>query len=117
LHSDQVAALLGCVFFLGLDKDEARRRRTQPRDSKLNPNPLKPEDFDDLLWPAYERYCHDRIEPLKSRIYELPSPESSSVKEDIVEFIMDASELKQLPSRKAFRQRCPQLADYFDSWH
>merc|ERR1712232_15296 len=65
VHHPQVTPLLSHMFLLELDKDEAKRRRTQPRDAKLNPKPLKPEDFD-LLWPAHERYMKEKVAPLRS---------------------------------------------------
>ena len=43
VYHSPATALLTDIFSLELDKDEARRRRTQARDATLNPNPLSKE--------------------------------------------------------------------------
>merc|ERR1712232_406179 len=88
IYHAQVTALLNHTFLIELDKDEARRRRTQPRDAKLNPNPLKPEDFDDLLWPAYERYMKEKVAPLGERVIGLQSPKNPTQRDGLLQRIM-----------------------------
>eukprot|EP00933_Yihiella_yeosuensis_P011362 TRINITY_DN11861_c0_g2_i1.p1 TRINITY_DN11861_c0_g2~~TRINITY_DN11861_c0_g2_i1.p1 ORF type:complete len:188 (-),score=37.17 TRINITY_DN11861_c0_g2_i1:358-921(-) len=76
LYSEEIASLLDHIFLIELDKDEARKRRIQPRDKQMNPNPLTPEDWDDLLWPAHERYMVKCVAPLEEegKIVKLNSP-------------------------------------------
>lgn len=101
VHHPQVTALLNHIFLLELDKDEARRRRIQPRDDKLNPKPLKPEDFDDLLWPVHERYMKEKVAPLRSplqgRVVQLQSPTNAPQRDEIVQRIMQTLGLPQEP--------------------
>jgi len=88
LQDDRVTALLDSIFLIELDQDEARKRRTQPRDAKLNPNPLKPEDFDDLLWPAHERYMKEKVTPLGQRVIKLRSPTNQTECDALVHQIL-----------------------------
>merc|ERR1712232_242325 len=90
LHHEQVSETLDYIFFVELDRDVARRRRTHPRDAKLNPNPLKIEDFDDLLWPSHERYMKDKVVPLGARVVQLRSPENAAQRDELVHHIMQA---------------------------
>ena len=80
VHNPRVAALLDLIFLLELDKAEARLRRTQPRDGTLNPNPLQPRDFDDVLWPAHERYMKEKVTPLGVRVVIAPGLRRSAPK-------------------------------------
>ena len=66
------------VFCIELDRDEAKRRRTQPR-SKMNPNPLSAGEFDELLWAAHERYVERCVRPLGERVITLPSPSDEAM--------------------------------------
>jgi uridine kinase len=91
VHHPGVTGLLNHVFLLELDKGEARRRRTQPRDATLNPNPLQPCDFDDLLWPAHERYMKDKVSPLGARVIRLPSPATAAQRDEVAHQIMRAA--------------------------
>ena len=60
---------------LDVGKDEAKKRRAlTPQNPTTNPNPLKPEDFEDLLWPAHERYMKEKIAPLGARVKKLQGP-------------------------------------------
>ena len=61
------------TFFLTLDCDEARARRTRPR-CPLNPNPLSTQDFDELLWPTNELYVREKVAPLEAKVIRLDSP-------------------------------------------
>merc|ERR1712232_1532327 len=99
VYNPRVKSLLKHIFLLELDVDEARRRRVnQPRDPKLNPNPLKPDDFDDLLWPAYERYLEHKVAPLGARITRLQSPEDAAQRDELVQRMINAAGLmKSLP--------------------
>merc|ERR1712232_854768 len=89
----EVTALLNHIVLLDLDRDEARRRRTQPRDATLNPNPLKVEDFDDLLWPAHQRYMKESVAPLGTRVVQLQSPLNATQRDELVHRIMCAAGL------------------------
>jgi len=93
LHTSQVTTLLNHIFMLELGRDEARRRRTQSRDDRLNPKPIKPQDFDDLLWPAHERYTRDKVAPLCERVVQLESPASAGQRDELVRRIMHAAGL------------------------
>jgi hypothetical protein len=73
LHSPNVAALMDVTFFLTLDRDEARTRRTRPR-CPLNPNPLSTQDFDELLWPTHESYEREKVAPLEANAIQMGSP-------------------------------------------
>jgi hypothetical protein len=68
-----VAALIDVTFFLTLDRDEARTRRTRPR-CPLNPNPLSTQDFDELLWPTHESYEREKVAPLEANAIQMGSP-------------------------------------------
>jgi uridine kinase len=95
-----VAAQLNHIFMIDLDRDESRRRRTQPRDEKLNPNPLQVNDFDDLLWPAYERYMADKVVPLGERIVPLQSPTDAALRDELVDVIMRAAAISAKVTRE-----------------
>ena len=77
LHSPEVYSQLTLCYSLELSWEEARRRRTQGC-GRLNPNPLSSSDFDDLAWPAHERYVAQSVFPLvkEGKVVELPSPSS-----------------------------------------
>jgi len=91
VHDSRVVALLSHIFHIELDREEARRRRTQPRDATTNANPLQPCDFDDLLWPAHERYVKDKLLPLGTRVVQLRSPTNLAQRDDLVQrIILDA---------------------------
>ena len=89
MHSANVQSQLTTCYCLELPREEARQRRTQPRDPKLNPNPLSKADFDDLAWPAHERYWAQNVTPLAKdgRVAVLPSPGSADDVTDIVRSI------------------------------
>ena len=57
VHSPHVAAQLDAIFQIDMSKEEARRRRCQPRDSVKNPNPMSESDWQALVWPAHVRYA------------------------------------------------------------
>ena len=78
LHSPRVVRLLDHIFCVEIDRHEAKRRRTAPR-SERNGNPLSPTDFDELLWPAHERYLATSVTPLRDRIVTLPAPASEAM--------------------------------------
>merc|ERR1712146_199618 len=79
VHSPRVTKLLtGPIYYLALGKQDARARRTQPRSRTLNPNPLSGKDFDELLWPAHERYLKASIEPLGERVMRVAAPGSEA---------------------------------------
>lgn len=101
VHHRKVTGLLNHIFLIELDKDEARRRRTQPRDATVNPNPLQPRDFDDLLWPAHERYMKDKVAPLGARVVQLRSPANTAQRDELVDRIMHAAGLMQDTSGNA----------------
>jgi uridine kinase/predicted NAD-dependent protein-ADP-ribosyltransferase YbiA (DUF1768 family) len=99
LYHPPLTELLNVVFFIELDKVEARRRRTGKRDGKLNPLPLKPEDFDDLLWPVHERYVRDHVKPMKNKgknIVDVQSPTNEMDCNKIVEQIMSEQGLVRI---------------------
>lgn len=93
LYNQQIVAMLDHIFLIELGREEARRCRTQPRDATLNPNPLKLEDFDDLLWPAHERYMKDKVAPLGARVVQLQSPANTAQRDELVHRIMQAAGL------------------------
>lgn len=95
VYHPRVVAVLNHVFLLQLGKEEARLLRTQPRDAKLNPNPLKVEDFDDLLWPAHEQYMRDKVSPLGPRVVQLRTPENPAQRDELVQQIMHITGLKE----------------------
>jgi len=90
VYDPHVTALLSHIFFINLERDEARRRRTQPQDATKQRNPLECRDFDELLWPAHERYMADRVAPLGARVVQLQSPEDTAQRDEIVHHIMHA---------------------------
>merc|ERR1712232_957298 len=57
-------------------------------DASLNPKPLKPEDFDDLLWPAHERYMADNVALLGEGVVQLQSPATAAQRDELVQRIM-----------------------------
>jgi hypothetical protein len=79
VYSEKVSKQLGWIFQLDIHKKDARDRRTRAVDGKLNPNPLSVLDFDDLLWPSYQRYLQNNIAPLRARVHKLKAP--NTVKE------------------------------------
>jgi len=81
--------MLTHVFYVELAREDAKRRRTAER-TKLNPNPLSAADFDELLWPAHERYVASCIEPNSDRIFRLPAPSSDAEVSQNVQQIMQA---------------------------
>jgi hypothetical protein len=83
------------MFLIDLGKEEARRRRLQPRDAKNIQNPLAPLDFEDLLWPAHERYMKDKMAPLGSRIVQLQSPANTAQRDNLVHRIMHVAGLME----------------------
>jgi len=95
VHHPQVTALLDHIYSVELDKNEARCRRIQQRDARLNANPLKEEDFDDLLWPAHERYAKEKVAPLGARVVQLQSPGNTSARDDLVRRIMHGTGLAE----------------------
>jgi len=88
VHDDRVTALLDSIFLIEIDQDESRKRRTQPRDATLNPNPLKPEDFDDLCWPSHERYMKEKVTPLGQRVVKLRGPTDQTERDALVQQIL-----------------------------
>ena len=90
VHDTRVTNLLDDIFLIELGQFEARLRRTQPRDATANPNPLSTRDFDDLLWPAHERYLANTIAPLGDRVVKVRGPMSTSQRDEIVQRIMQA---------------------------
>ena len=64
LHSEKVRSLLTHCYHLELDKETAKYRRTQAKDHFYNPNPLSAVDFEELLWPAHERYVKESVEAM-----------------------------------------------------
>jgi uridine kinase len=99
VHDPSVTALLNHIFLIELDRDEARQRRTQPRDGRQDPSPIKPEDFDDLLWPAHERYMKDKVAPLGARVVQLQSPADRTQRDELVHRIMHTAKLAEEPRR------------------
>ena len=72
VHHPHVTGLLNHIFQIELDREEARRRRTQPcddtgQDLDFSRTSVTPEDFDDLLWPAHERYFGARASVFSRR--------------------------------------------------
>jgi uridine kinase len=93
LQHKSVASLLNYIYLLKLDRDEARRRRTQPKDNKHNPNPLSQEDFDELHWPSFERYMKEKVEPLGKRVVQLECPTNRIQRDEHVTRIMQSAGL------------------------
>jgi uridine kinase len=93
LYHSALLNLVTNIFFVDIDIDEARRRRTQPRAALLNPNPLSPADFDDLLWPEHEKYMRDKIIPLGESVTFLPCPRSQEIVNKHVHFIMQTLQI------------------------
>ena len=93
LHCPDVVRQLTSCYCLELPREEARERRTQARDGKLNPNPLSTADFDDLAWPAHERYLAVSVAPLiqNGKVVQLPSPHSEEDVSGIVSRILVAN--------------------------
>jgi len=92
LHHEPVAAELDHIFALEIGFDESKRRRTQERDALLNPNPMSATDFDELVWPAHQRYTRERLSPLVAagRVTVLPAPENQADVMEIVRVVMAA---------------------------
>jgi hypothetical protein len=108
LHHPQTTAMLDHIYILELDHDEARRRWTQPRDAQSpstdepyerngrNSSALKPEDFDDLVWPAYLRYMSDKVVPLGARVVPLRSPENVVQRGELVDHIVQETGIDRI---------------------
>merc|ERR1712183_1062725 len=50
---------------------------------------MKPEDFDDLVWPTHERYVKDKVRKLGSRVNQLQSPTSLAHRNKLVNQILE----------------------------
>jgi uridine kinase/predicted NAD-dependent protein-ADP-ribosyltransferase YbiA (DUF1768 family) len=105
LHDRQVADLFHYTFLLQLGKFEAKHRRTQQRDIMLNPNPVSKDDFDEVLWPAHERYMKEKIEQ-NSQVMHYQSPKDPSELDRLVDRIMDVARLsaRKDGSRPMYRE-------------
>eukprot|EP00756_Hemistasia_phaeocysticola_P032643 Hpha_TRINITY_DN16420_c2_g4::TRINITY_DN16420_c2_g4_i1::g.163312::m.163312 len=98
LHDPEVSSLLTHTFYLHLDKAEAGRRRTDgwPEGHELNRNPLSPEKFEQLLWPAHQRYLEKSVLPRirEGRVHALRAPGTTKpltkeTVDDIARFIVN----------------------------
>jgi uridine kinase len=92
-QDSRIVSLLNHIFLLQLDKDEACRRRTQPRDAMHNPSPISKDDFDDILWPEHKRYLQEKVVPLGERVVWLPSPVDPTDRDELVHRIMRNAEI------------------------
>jgi uridine kinase len=88
LHDSKVVDKLKHIFLLELGVDEARKRRTEARHPQFNPAPLTPEDFDDLLWPAHEKYMKEKVAPLGKKVHRLRGLADARQKDETVRRIM-----------------------------
>jgi uridine kinase len=86
VHHKQVRAKLGHIFLIDADKDEARRHWTADRQ----------EDFEDLVWPAHERYMKDKIS-LCAGVVNMKKPTSIAEKDELVHCMMQTVGLVQAP--------------------
>jgi Leucine-rich repeat (LRR) protein len=93
LHHSRVESLLSSIFLLELGRDEAKSRRTQPQDPVYNPNPLSGIDFDELSWPAYERYITETVDELGARVVNLQGPSNPAQRDALTKVIMHYSGL------------------------
>ena len=61
-------------------------------DELYNPNLMNATDFDELVWPAQQRYARGCLSPLMAagRVAVLPSPEKQADVMEIVRGIMAA---------------------------
>jgi len=92
LHQGEVAAELTHAFFLEISRDEARRRRTQNKNRRLNTNPQSEQHFDAVTWPAHTRYVARSVTPLveAGKVVTLPSPSSDADVAEILRTVMTA---------------------------
>jgi len=95
LHYPEVVELLSHIFFIEVSKAEASHRRAKPRDSILNPHPLDKNDFEDVLWPAHQRYVQEKVTPLSDRIVALQSPATEYQRNELVQHIVRAMGITQ----------------------
>ena len=72
---------------------EAKRRRTQGRDRVLNPNPTSDTEYDQLVWPAHERYVARSVAPLveAGSVAKYSSPASDAEVDEIVRRMIAAA--------------------------
>jgi len=94
LHAPEVAAQISHVFVLEIARDEAKRRRTVDR--VHNPNPMSTSDFDDLVWPAHERYYAQSVRPCvdTGEAMVLRSPSNDK---DVAEIVRQVMEVVSAP--------------------
>ena len=97
LHSEKVRSLLTHCYHLELDKETAKYRRTQAKDHFYNPNPLSAVDFEELLWPAHERYVKESVEAmgeqadrLKGMHLGLKAPSTQEEVDELVERVVQS---------------------------
>eukprot|EP01047_Picozoa_sp_COSAG01_P033071 COSAG01_NODE_2418_length_7734_cov_8.527570_4_plen_1691_part_00 len=84
MHDPRTRELLsGPVYLLELERDECTRRRTAPRDSKLNPTPTSVEYCLEVVWPAYQLYLEKSVSQ-SSTVQRLTAPTGSAEMETIV---------------------------------
>lgn len=88
VHSSDVTQQLDRIYYIELDRDEARRRRCQPPDEITNPNPMTGGDWDDLVWPAHERYVAQSLTPLAASLRKLAYPKCIAERDAIVQGIL-----------------------------
>ena len=88
VHSNEVTKQLDAILQIEMDREEARRRRCQPADPVANPNPLTRSEWNELAWPAHERYVAHSLTPLTSRIIKVKFPESVDDRDAIVSAVL-----------------------------
>ena len=88
LHASEVQHMIEHIFYLDIDRTESRRRRCSPA-GPHNPNPLPTWKFDQLAWPAHERYVGSSVQPLGSRVHRLgPITDQDQDYSDAVEAVL-----------------------------
>ena len=85
-----MAAELDHIFALEIGFDDVKHQHTQERDELLNPNLMSATDFDELVWPAHQRYTREYLLSLVAagRVTVLPSSENQADVMEIVSVIM-----------------------------